>query len=294
MQLSSCQWFVLLLLATLLLPGTAFGLGEETLGNAPLSEANYKDWPGLAAVVNDPARVYQSWVNGNENCYYTGTTAELNQALANIAAAELKVHEVVLRPGPGSVKNFDGTSEFTVNWHLHIFGGIAKHLTTLERGDQVWPVHPRLTIYVGGDVDLAKIEMPKGVKLIGLPELSARARKGIESKDKTVRGWSAGVIAEIDPHNKENLAAIAKLLGDDDDWVRLNAASSISQFGRQASSAVPALKECLKRDDKNLQERAQKAIEEIEAAPDTSEKQREHAAALERIERFIAEGQPRP
>lgn len=281
--LGSLAWMLLAAPAA-----TAWGLGTEELGNKPLSPANYVNWPGLVQVVNDPTRVYQFWVNGNENCYYTGNTDELNAALKNFAAADLKVHEVVLRPGPGSVKSFDQKSEFTVNWHLQIFAGIAGHQTTLDQGDQVWPKHPRLTVYVGGDIELAKIELPDNVKLVGLPELSARARKGIESSDKSVRGWSAGVIASIDPYDKQNQAAVEKLLKDDDDWVRLNAAGAISLFGRQAASAVPLLKDCLQRDHEQLRDRAAKAIETIESAPDRADKAREHATAVERIERLIA------
>jgi hypothetical protein len=274
-------------LLTLLCPAAAWGLGTEELGNAPLSPANYTKWPGLVNVVNDPTRVYQFWVNGNENCYYTGSTDELNQTLASFAAAELEAHEVVLRPGPGTVKSFDGTKEFTIHWHLQIFGGIAGHLTTRDKGDQVWPVHPRLTIYTGSDIDLAKLKIPKEIKLVGLPELSKRARNGIASTDKTVRGWSAGVIAELDPYDKKNLAAVEKLLADEDDWVRLNAAGSIPRFGKPAATALPALKECLARPDKSLQERAQKAIDEIQEAADDAEKRKVYAEALAAIEKFL-------
>jgi hypothetical protein len=279
-------------LSLTLLPGVAHALGTEELGNKPLSEANYTAWPGLAAVVNDPVRVYQYWVNGNENCYYTGNAEECNQTLANFAAATLKEHEVVLRPGPGSVKTFDRKSEFTVNWHLQIFGGIAGHMTTLERGADVWPKHPRLTIYIGGDIDLDKLAIPKNVTLVGLKELGARARRGIESDDKSVRGWSAGVIASIDPHDKENLAAVEKLLKDDDNWVRLNAAGAISMFGHPARSAIPLLKDCQERGDEQLQKRAAESIEKIEAAQPNVAEEAAHREAVAAIERFIAEKQP--
>ncbi len=273
---------------------TAPGAGEEQVGNTPLAEANYHAWPGLAAVVNDPSRVYYSWVNGNENCYYAGDAGALNRTLAHFNEAKLPVREVVIRPGPDKVRGFDGAREFTVHWHLQIFGGIAAHMTTRDRGDQVWPEHPRLTIYVGGNIDLDEILVPGEVTLVGLSELSARARRGTGSTDKSVRGWSAGVIAGLDPYDRENQTAIEALLVDDDDWVRLNAASAISHFGRQAATALPLLRECLQSENEQLKLRAARSIEIIESAPDQPGFASRHNAALQQISRFIdsAPGQP--
>jgi hypothetical protein len=276
-------------LVLLLTPARLWALGEEQIGNEPLSAANYAKWPGLAEVVNDKARVYYSWVNGNENFYYFGTIDELNAALKNFAKADLKEHEVVLRPDAGKVKNFQGENQFTFQWHLQIMDGIAGHLTTQEKGDLVWNKHPRFTIHVGGDVDLAKLEIPKGVTLLDVSDLSARARQGTESKDKTVRGWCAGVIAHLDSRDAKNQAAIEGLLKDDDDWVRLSAAGSIPLFGAKAKSAIPALKSCLESKDENLKTRAQEAINTIEAAQEDAVGEREHAAASERISKFVAE-----
>ncbi len=166
----------------------AWGLGEETIGNEPLHEANYTEWKGIMPVINDKARVYSNWVNGNEHFFYKGTTAELNAALAHFAKIEVKQHEVLLRPGPGMGHTFGG-KEVPHNWELHIYGGISKHLLTLDKGDEVWNKDPRLTIHTGGDIDLAKLEIPKGVTLLDIPTLSKRVAAGIAaSKDKTVRG----------------------------------------------------------------------------------------------------------
>lgn len=273
----------------LLLPARAWAAGEEQLGNEPLSVANYAAWPGLEQVVNGKARLYYNWVNGNENFYYHGSMAELNAALKNFASADLKTHEVVLRPGPGKTQSFQGDHQFTFHWHLQIFGGIAAHLTTRDQGDQVWNKHPRLTIHLGDEVDLAKLEVPKGVTLLDVETLSARARNGIKSTDQSVRGWSAGVLADIDAHSKDNLAAIEKLLTDDKDWVRLNAAGALPLFGAQAKSALPALKACLERPDKGLQERAAESIKTIEAAEPDEAAEQAHAEALAKIKQFIAD-----
>ncbi len=288
-------WMALCALAGCLLAGggRAFGLGEEQVGNQPLSAANYTDWKGLIDVVNDTNRVYYSWVNGNENFYFAGDTAKLNAALKAFAASDVAVKEVVLRPEPGETKSFDQGQTFPFQWHLQIFGGIAAHMTTRDLGDQVWNKHPRLTAYVGGDIDLAKLEVPKGVTLLSIDDVSARARKGIASKDKSVRGWSAGVIAHHDRFAAENLAAIEKLLADDDDWVRLNAAGSVALFGAKAKSALPALNACLERKNEGLKERATESIATIEAAKADPDREREHATAVAKIKEFIAGQKPR-
>jgi len=285
-QLLYRQLFTAILLLAIL-PARLWALGEEKLGNDPLPDANYAKWPGLAGVVNDKSRVYYSWVNGNENFYYSGNAAELSAVLARFAAAELKTREVVLVPGPTKVKTFQGDSEFNVSYQLQIFGGIAAHMITLDQGDQVWPKDPRLTVYVGGQIDLAKLDVPKGLKFIAPSELSGRIRKGAQSKDKSVKGWSAGVLAHHDAFDPANLAVIQKLLADEDDWVRLNAAGCVELFGAQARPALPALKDCLQRKNEGLQTTAKKAIETIEAAPDRSAAEREHAAVVAKIDEFV-------
>ena len=56
----------------------AFALATDEVGNKPLSELNYTEWKGIMPLVNDKARVYQVWVNGNEHFYFKGTTKPLN------------------------------------------------------------------------------------------------------------------------------------------------------------------------------------------------------------------------
>ncbi len=285
--------FCLLVVLQLATSGRAWGAGEEQIGNDPLNDASYTAWKGLIEVINDKSRVYYNWVNGNENFYFAGDTDKLNAALKKFAAADVAVKEVVLRPAPGETTSFDGSQKFPFQWHLQIFGGIAAHLTTRDQGDQVWNKHPRLTVYVGDDIDLAKLDVPKGLVLVSIDEISARARKGIASTDQSVRGWSAGVIAHHDSFAPENLKAIEKLLADDNDWVRLNAAGAVALYGAKAKSALPALKACLERKDEGLKQRAQESIATIEAAKGDPDRERNYQAAVAKINEYIAAQKPR-
>lgn len=266
----------------------AWALGTETFGNEPLIEGNYADWPGIMPAVNHSSRVYHTWVNGNEHFYYRGDTAALNDFLKAYAGAKTEVREVVLRPGPGVTHSFDRSRTIDYGWKLHLIGGIARHLTTRPEGSKVWSPHPVVTIHPGGDIDLDKLEIPKGLTVTPLAEVKKRTREGLKSGDKTVRGWAAGVLAELDAYDSESRDAISALLKDEDNWVRLNAAGALPHFGRTAKSALPLLRAAMETNDAQLKERLQASIQAIEQAEDRSAAAREHRETLARINRFLA------
>jgi hypothetical protein len=142
----------------------AWGLAMEEIGNKPLAEANYKDWKGIVPLVNDKARVYTIWVNGNESFYYKAGVKELNEALEKFAKVEVKNHVVVLRPGTGVRSTFDKVG-IAYQWELHVVGGIAATRAVDDIEDLDWQKDPVLTIYIGGDIELDKLKFPDGVKL---------------------------------------------------------------------------------------------------------------------------------
>ena len=162
----------------------AFALATDEIGNKPLSELNYTEWKGIVPIVNDKARVYQVWVNGNESFYYKGTTKPLNAALATFAKVEVKNHVVVLRPGPVERRAIRDKTLIHFNWELHVIGGIAVERATDDIEDLEWQKDPVLTIYIGGDIDLDKLEIPKGVTLRAAPGQSDEAKKDVATRKK--------------------------------------------------------------------------------------------------------------
>lgn len=143
----------------------ALAIGTEEKGNKPLSELNYAQWKGIMPIVNDKARVYQVWVNGNENLYYKGTTKELNAAVASFAKLEVKNHVMVLRPGPIGQCPFSDKTPIPFDWELHVISGIAMSRATDDIEDLEWQKDPVLTVYIGENIDLNKLEIPAGVTL---------------------------------------------------------------------------------------------------------------------------------
>jgi hypothetical protein len=277
---------VVLLIGPLAQRGFAFGM--EDFGNKPLSEGNVT--PEIMRLVNDEARVYHSWVNGNEQFLFKGDTTHLNAALKKFAALDIEEREAVLVPGPRLGYSFNREKEIPYDWELRVFGGIiGAHVRTLDQGSKVFPEHPRLTICVGGDIDLAKLEIPAGVTVISGAEIGRRIAAGLTiSTDKTIRGWGCGQLVSVDSYSDENLAIIVNMLEDQDNWVRLNAISAIGAFGKKAERHLPALHKFLKSDDQQLRTSAQKAIDTIEKAKDETVAEREHKAALKKIDAFVA------
>jgi hypothetical protein len=108
-------------------------------------------------------------VNGNESLYYKGDTKQVNVALAAFAEVEVKNHVVVLRPGLAERHSFHDKTPISYNWELHVIAGLAKSKATDDIEDIEWQSDPVLTIYIGGDIDLDKIEIPENVALRAAP-----------------------------------------------------------------------------------------------------------------------------
>lgn len=272
--------------------GRAWAWGTEDFGNSALNAANYRDWPGIMPLVDDPNRVYHTWVNGNEHFYYRGDTAALNDALGKFAAIQADVHEVLLRPGPCEAKSFDRTRTTAYDWQLHLVGRIVRPLTTLDQGAKIWSEYPTVTVCVGGHVSLEKLAIPKDVSVVGVEELGRRYRDALASKDKTVRGWGAGHLARLDPYSAENLAAVAKLLKDEDNWVRINAVGAVAVFGKKAEPLLPTLREMLTTDDSRLNDQVARTIEAIQQAKDTASAEKAFNATEKRIRAFLESRKP--
>jgi len=262
-------------------------MATETVGNKPLNALNYTDWPGLMPLINHPSRVYQLWVNGHEWFYYDGGADHLNDCLAKFAQVGVEVHEVLLRPGPPAETKTFGGDAIKYTWNVELMGGISKHLTTEPLGDKIWSPHPMLTVYVTDPATLSQLRVPKSVKLLELADLKRRYRQGLASTENHIRGWGTGRLARLDPYDQESMKAVAKLLDDEEWWVRLCAVGALSTFGHKARPLIPKILKCGDTDQKQLKETVTRTVNNIEQSPDTTEKEKQHRKRLEQITEFV-------
>jgi len=239
-------------------------MGEETIGNKPFDGANYKPWPGILPVINNKSRVYHTWVNGDERFYYSPTTEQLNQLLADFGKLKGK-REVLIVPQAKNVSTFDQKRNFEFNCQLHLVGGIAKHTAGKAKGSIYLPLEPQLTIHVTPKTDLDKLTIPKGVTLVSLAEIKARYKSGLDSTAQEVRGLGVGFFVGADPYDGESLRAVAKLIVDADQWVALNAITYIVKFGPKAKDHLATLRKIAESGTDNNAKKAKKVIPEIES-----------------------------
>jgi hypothetical protein len=277
---------------TLLAVSNAWGMGFEGFGNDSVTHHNYVDWPNVLPVINDTHRVYRVYVNGGERFCFQGDTAAVNIALQNFAAVKAERLTVVLRPGPGKGSSLTGEKMFSFNWDVHLLGGISKHMSTFELGSNVWDPNPELYVYVGEAIKLEEIEIPKGVELLEIADLQTRYAKCLASKNRTVRGWCLNDIAHLDRYNRDSMEKVASMLGDEDDWVKLNAAGAMSIFTGVADQAIEKLK-AVKTDNAELQKRIQLSIVYLQREQLDEGSRKEYDQALESIHAFVmAQRQP--
>lgn len=214
----------------------AFALATDEIGNAPLNELNYTEWKGIMPLVNDKARVYQVWVNGNEYFYFKGNTKTLNAALATFAKVEVKNHVVVLRPGPIERRAIRDKSLIQFNWELHVIGGIARERATDDIEDLEWQKDPVLTIYIGGGIDLDKLEIPEDVTLRAASGQSEEAKKD-EATQKKIEEFvkqrkTSTAASDASANVSTNAPAIA--LDEDEVWSKpVNGLQARLSFARK-------------------------------------------------------------
>ncbi len=132
-----------------------------------------------------------------------------------------------------------------------------------------------------------KIQIPKELKVLELSELKLRALKCLKSTDKTVRGWSCGYLIGLDEHDRDVMNQIAGMLGDDDNWVRLNAAGSPATFGAVAKEILPKLEQIANSDDAQLRDCVQATISAIKDAKTNDEAEAQHRKLMESIRNYF-------
>lgn len=257
-------FFASLLLATLPPGPLAWSESSGSTGNEALPEGIYANWPGAERIVNCHSRVYWSWLNESNSSYFRGDTAALNEAIACfvdiLMRAEVSLsqstvqssltdvprHEVILRPGPATIKTQD-SAEIAFDWKLDIERCVSTTPARKYSTSRVLEDFPVLTVYVGdGNINLQDVQIPQDVSLVRLADLRDRYLAGLKSVDPTERGIAADRLAGLDFFSSESIPPIAELLRDPDTWVQSSARFALRFMGK---TGRPILAKELERPD---------------------------------------------
>ena len=90
------------------------------------------------------------------------------------------------------------------------------------------------------------------------------------------------------------MKAIARLLDDEEWWVRLCAVGALSTFGRKARPLIPKILKCGDTDQKQLKDAIVPAVKNIEQSAETTEKEKLHRQRLEQITAFLERNRQQP
>jgi len=158
-------------------------------GNKPQSPENYKRWPGLVDVVNQPSRQRLVWCNGAESLSYAGDTDALNATLKLFAKVKCPRHPVVFRPGP-LYDRYD--------WELYIVEGIARASIEHRKLQLVRDLDPTLVVYVSDKLNLDSVVIPAGVEVQQISDLRSRYVRAQQIGDDRVKSEAAAFLKTLD------------------------------------------------------------------------------------------------
>lgn len=157
---------------------TLWALGGDIPAGQPVSPPKWQiagraeqTWPaGLASLANSRPRVHGYFVNDEDVLFYAGDTKAFNEFVKQYAAIDGIEREVVLRIGPKKARSpWDKEDrDIDVNWSLYIGGAWAM----ADRAPGA-AMPTRIDVWLGGPIDLAKLEIPEGVKVKSGGEIDA-------------------------------------------------------------------------------------------------------------------------
>lgn len=174
-------------------------MGEEAFGNEPVLEN--EEWAGgVVALANDPHRVYRRWVNGNEEFFFSGDSADVNAALARFAEIEVELREVILLPQAGSTRSFDD-KRVVYGWRLYAPSGICLGMAR-KAPSPLYPAQATLTVHVTSSIQLAKLDLPAGVSLLGPADLVQRYAAATEGAEHSQRASLKLALEQLESRTK--------------------------------------------------------------------------------------------
>jgi hypothetical protein len=167
---------------------TLWALGSDLPAGKPVKSPTWQvtgrsaeTWPaGLEGLANSRPTVHGYFVNDEDVLLYAGDTKALNEFVKQYADTSGIEKDVVLRVGPKKARSpWDHEDrDIEVNWSLYIAGPMS--IADRPAGA---PLVTRIDVWLGGAINLAKVEIPDGVKVTSGGEIDAYVA-GREKKAK--------------------------------------------------------------------------------------------------------------
>jgi len=151
----------------------------------------------------------------------------------------------------------------------------------------------RVLTQVSTTITLDSLKLPDKIPVVGVEGLLERTRKGLSDKDPHARGIAASSLVRHRVPASEVLPDLEKVLKEEKNEYPLRCATgSASVLAAEGRSLLPALRELLKSDDKNVINTAQYAIEAIEKGKEVAAEEadvKKRALIRKEIRKFVTE-----
>jgi hypothetical protein len=270
MKIMACTMAVTFLLT---FPQAALALAFETFGNDLVN--NQPDWvEGVVDVVNLKTRVYSMWADGMHYFFYRGGAPAVNETLRKYAAVRADAHQVILLPGSGKTKSFDGQPiafdcqlDVPVGRYLGKYKGKNPVMTVYIHGTKPRPLEPKQVEKWLADLnselfktrDKANRELQKlgndakpFLRAALKPGATLEARRRIEALLEKLRELD---VTDLEMPKGVTVISVYDLLAaglqnikDADSRVRRVAAWDLCSLAPYSEHVVPALADLLKND----------------------------------------------
>jgi hypothetical protein len=201
----------------LLLPVNAFGIASVWRGPSPTDVAQ-REPKGLTPLLQSPHRVGSIDGLGGGVYFYRCGAVGLNALLEAYAKVDMEKHEVFIWP---SLEEFKNTQGMALDNPPVVYNAVLTHPDAFSRdfskNETLFPVQPRLTIYVSDLRELEKLRFPPKLDLVHPAQRLEDVTQAINEKFDRYR--AVCFLRDLGPDAKPLREHLERLLHDDNEYV---------------------------------------------------------------------------
>jgi hypothetical protein len=224
---------------------SALAMGEERFGPVGKNISRSSDWPkGVEDMLRDPSRVYSQWVNGNEAVYFDGNVDAINRLLDLYSHVDVNPHVVVIRPGKGTAKSFQG-KETSYAVEFQAPSGIYLHFIRELAKTGLYTTAPLLIIQVDEKLadHLGDLKLPANVSVRAATFRIDDALAQIDAADRSLRWHAISLLGGAGDSSPAVLEKLNRAAGDADESINKTAKAALEQIERANQAEAVALRQ---------------------------------------------------